>query len=102
LTAPRRGRTVPACHDRQSSPLVAERFPIFVDAERVIADPVVRNLGWEWVHLDQCLTCGHVGCCDSSRGRHADGHFRHTDHPVMRAVEPGEAWRWYYVDRVVG
>jgi len=43
---------VPACHDRRSSPLVAERFPIFVDAERVIADPVVRNLGWEWVHLD--------------------------------------------------
>jgi monovalent cation/hydrogen antiporter len=59
-------------------------------------------LGWEWVHLRQCLTCGHVGCCDSSRGRHADAHYHHTTHPVMRSVEPGEAWRWCYVDRLVG
>jgi monovalent cation/hydrogen antiporter len=59
-------------------------------------------LGWEWVHLRQCLTCGHAGCCDSSRGRHADAHFHHTHHPVMRSAEPGEAWRWCYVDRVVG
>ena len=59
-------------------------------------------LGREWVHLRQCLTCGHVGCCDSSRGRHAAGHFHDTDHPVMRSVEPGEAWRWCYIDRVLG
>ncbi len=45
---------------------------------------------------------GHVGCCDSSRGRHAAAHFRDHDHPVMRSVEPGEAWRWCYVDRLVG
>ena len=28
--------------------------------------------GDSWVHLRECLTCGHVGCCDSSvslRGR---------------------------------
>ena len=59
-------------------------------------------LGWDWVHLRQCLTCEHVGCCDSSRGRHAAGHFDTEHHPVMRSAEPGEAWRWCYVDRVLG
>ena len=56
--------------------------------------------GTEWVHLRLCLTCGHVGCCDSSVGRHASGHWRETGHPVMRSIEPGEAWRWCYVDEV--
>ena len=46
-----------------------------------------------------CLTCGHVGCCDSSRGRHATGHFEATGHPLMRSMEPGETWAWCYVDR---
>jgi CPA1 family monovalent cation:H+ antiporter len=54
------------------------------------------------VHLRQCLDCGHIGCCDSSRGRHADDHFHQTGHPVMRSAEPGEAWRWCYVDHIVG
>ncbi|MEO9240574.1 MAG: cation:proton antiporter, partial [Jatrophihabitantaceae bacterium] len=47
-----------------------------------------------WVHLRMCLSCGHVACCDSSEGQHADKHFATTGHPVMRSVEPGEAWRW--------
>ncbi|PPK67891.1 UBP-type zinc finger domain-containing protein [Actinokineospora auranticolor] len=51
-----------------------------------------------WVHLRLCLTCGHVGCCDSSPGKHASGHYRETDHPVMRSYEPGETWRWCFVD----
>ena len=51
-----------------------------------------------WAHLRMCLSCGHVGCCDSSPGRHAAAHFTATGHPVMRSVEPGEAWRWCYVD----
>jgi hypothetical protein len=51
-----------------------------------------------WVHLRKCLTCGHVACCDSSRHRHATGHFHKTGHPVMRSFEPGEMWRWCYVD----
>jgi CPA1 family monovalent cation:H+ antiporter len=59
-------------------------------------------LGWTWVHLRRCLTCGHVGCCDSSKGRHARVHYHETAHPVMRSIEPGEAWRWCFVDRVVG
>jgi len=25
-------------------------------------------------------------------------HFHETEHPVMRSFEPGEAWRWCYVD----
>lgn len=58
--------------------------------------------GIEWVHLRLCLTCGHVGCCDSSIGNHATGHFHDTTHPVMRSFEPGEAWRWCYADEIVG
>jgi Na+/H+ antiporter len=58
--------------------------------------------GTRWVHLRLCLTCGHVGCCDSSPQRHADRHFHETDHPVMRSFEPGEAWRWCYVDERLG
>lgn len=58
--------------------------------------------GTSWVHLRMCLTCGYVGCCDSSERRHADGHFHSTGHPVMRSVEPGEAWRWCYVDELLG
>ncbi len=57
--------------------------------------------GLKWVHLRLCLSCGHVGCCDSSIGRHAAQHYRGTEHPVMRSFEPGEAWRWCYVDELV-
>jgi uncharacterized UBP type Zn finger protein len=52
-----------------------------------------------WVHLRICMTCGHVGCCDSSRNKHATAHFRRTDHPIVRSLEPGETWGWCYVDQ---
>jgi uncharacterized UBP type Zn finger protein len=55
--------------------------------------------GKPWVHLRLCLTCGHVGCCDSSPGRHATQHARHAAHPVMASYEPGERWGWCYVDQ---
>ena len=55
-------------------------------------------LGDNWVHLRTCLTCGHVGCCDSSPNRHAAQHFDRTHHPVIQSAEPGETWRWCYVD----
>ena len=58
--------------------------------------------GLTWVHLRACAECGNVGCCDSSVGKHADAHFAETGHPVMRSIEPGEAWRWCYVDEVLG
>ncbi len=60
-----------------------------------------RALGvTDWVHLRMCLTCGELACCDSSPNRHATGHFEQTGHPVMRSAEPGEAWRWCYLDEV--
>jgi uncharacterized UBP type Zn finger protein len=58
-------------------------------------------LGARWVHLRRCLRCGHVGCCDSSRHKHATGHFHATGHPVVKSFEPGEDWRWCYVDGVM-
>ena len=54
--------------------------------------------GDTWVHLRLCLSCGHVGCCDSSRNKHATKHFHATKHPLVRSIEPGEAWIWCYVD----
>jgi uncharacterized UBP type Zn finger protein len=54
-----------------------------------------------WVHLRMCLTCGHVGCCDSSKNKHATKHFHATSHPIVRSIEPGERWRWCYVDELV-
>jgi len=56
--------------------------------------------GTTWVHLRMCILCGHVGCCDASQGKHATKHFRATDHPLMRSLEPGENWGWCYVDEV--
>lgn len=58
--------------------------------------------GTRWVHLRLCLDCGHIGCCDSSPGRHATAHFTETGHPVMRSFEPGESWRWCYIDEITG
>lgn len=57
-------------------------------------------IGGTWLHLRQCLACGRVGCCDRSPNRHATAHFRAAGHPVIRSVEPGESWRWCYVDEV--
>jgi len=54
--------------------------------------------GSRWVHLRVCLSCGFVGCCDSSKNRHATAHFWATQHPVVRSLEPGESWRWCYLD----
>jgi len=56
------------------------------------------QMGAEWVHLRLCLSCGHVGCCDSSPNRHATKHFRRTQHPVMASFEPRERWAWCFVD----
>jgi len=58
--------------------------------------------GLAWVHLRLCLDCGNVGCCSSSPGNHAERHFHEVGHPVMRSFEPGEAWRWCYVDDLLG
>lgn len=57
--------------------------------------------GDPWVHLRMCLICGHVGCCDSSINKHATKHFHLTKHPIIRSIEPGESWKWCYVDEIV-
>lgn len=54
-----------------------------------------------WVHLRLCLTCGHVGCCDSSKNKHATKHFQSTGHPVIRSFERGENWMWCYADNII-
>jgi len=56
------------------------------------------RIGARWVHLRMCMTCGHVGCCNSSPNRHATAHHRATGHPIMRSIEPGETWLWCSVD----
>ena len=58
--------------------------------------------GDTWVHLRLCTDCGHVGCCDSSKNKHATKHFHQTKHPVVRSIEPGETWTWCYVDEMMG
>jgi monovalent cation/hydrogen antiporter len=58
--------------------------------------------GTKWVALRECKNCGHVGCCDSSVGKHATGHFHQTKHPVMRSVMAGDSWDWCYIDEVMG
>lgn len=55
-------------------------------------------LGDRWVHLRICMTCGHVGCCNDSKNRHATMHFHATGHPIIQSFEPGESWRYCYVD----
>ena len=56
--------------------------------------------GGRWVHLRLCLTCGHVGCCDSSPNRHASKHAAASEHPLVQSFEPDEDWLWCYVDEV--
>lgn len=58
------------------------------------------KLGQQWVHLRLCRTCGHVGCCDQSPGRHATKHFNTTSHPIIEGYDPPEHWGWCYVDEV--
>src|SRR5438876_934526 len=57
--------------------------------------------GDTWVHLRLCLSCGHVGCCDSSKNKHATKHYHKTSHPIIRSFEPGENWRWCYPDQML-
>jgi uncharacterized UBP type Zn finger protein len=58
------------------------------------------KMGDTWVHLRGCLHCGHVGCCDQSKNRHATKHFHATKHPVVQSLEPGESWKWCYIDEI--
>ena len=56
------------------------------------------QMGDTWVHLRVCKICGHVGCCDDSKNKHARKHFESTGHPIMQSIEPGEEWGWCFID----
>lgn len=65
-------------------------------------DPVCQEcleMGDTWIHLRMCTECGHIGCCDSSKNKHATKHFHREEHPVVLSAEPGERWAWCYVDK---
>ena len=59
------------------------------------------EMGDTWVNLRLCLICGHVGCCDSSKNKHATKHFHETQHPMIVSFQPNEDWLWCYHDEVV-
>jgi uncharacterized UBP type Zn finger protein len=63
-------------------------------------DECLQTGSW-WVHLRLCLSCGHVGCCDSSPNKHATKHFHRTSHPIVKSLEPGEDWGWCYTDQLM-
>ncbi len=58
------------------------------------------KIGSRWLHLRMCMTCGKIGCCDSSPNKHARRHAQEDDHPIARSAEPGEDWSWCFVDEV--
>ena len=58
------------------------------------------KIGARWVHLRLCQMCGHVGCCDSSKNKHATKHFNQTKHPIVKSFEPNEDWGWCYEDEL--
>ena len=64
--------------------------------ERVCPECV--KLGDSWVHLRICMVCGHVGCCDSSKNKHATKHFKTSAHPIVKSIQAGEDWAWCYID----
>jgi len=58
------------------------------------------KIGSRWVHLRMCMSCGKIGCCDSSPNRHASRHAAEVGHPIARSAEPRETWSWCFVDEV--
>ena len=58
-------------------------------------------IGDTWVHLRYCVACGHTGCCDSSKNKHARAHAGSTGHGVVRSKEPGEHWAYCFPDDAI-
>ena len=57
-------------------------------------------MGDTWVHLRLCRTCGHVGCCDDSKNRHARKHFQQSKHAIISSFERGEDWSLCFIDEI--
>ena len=87
-------KVVPAC-EHVADAVIADVPSDVAGCEECLAR------GGRWVHLRMCQTCGHIGCCDNSPGRHATGHHAETGHPIIRSAEPGEDWSWCYVDELM-
>jgi Na+/H+ antiporter len=88
--------TIAACEHLKAAPRDVDSRVEFE------CEDCVRDGFTAWVHLRKCLECGHMACCDSSPRKHASAHFDGTGHPVMRSAEPGEEWRWCFVDNRLG
>jgi CPA1 family monovalent cation:H+ antiporter len=88
--------TIAACEHLAEAPRDTQS-----EVERECQDCVLEGRT-AWVHLRKCLSCGHMACCDSSPRQHASRHFQTDHHPVMRSAEPGEEWRWCFVDNRLG
>lgn len=58
------------------------------------------RMGGRWVHLRMCMSCGHIGCCDSSTNKHASAHNASSGHPLIQSYEPGEDWWWCFPDEL--
>ena len=84
-----------------ASPCKHLSHPRITSTSKHVCEECIKT-GDTWVHLRLCMECGHVGCCDSSRNKHATKHFHATQHPVIRSIEPGETWTWCYVDEIMG
>jgi uncharacterized UBP type Zn finger protein len=94
--------------EKEDRKVAAERKKLQCSHLYMIQDVTPHTVGCEeclamgdtWVHLRICKVCGHVGCCDDSKNKHATKHFHATGHPIMQSIEPGEDWMWCFVDHI--
>lgn len=77
-----------------------DQIRVVADRDKVQGCEDCLKIGGTWVHLRMCLTCGYVGCCNSSPNRHARKHWKATGHPIIQSVEPGEDWVWCQIDNM--
>jgi uncharacterized UBP type Zn finger protein len=77
-----------------------DQIRVFELPEPIAGCAECLKTGDRWVHLRMCLSCGEIGCCNSSPNKHASRHARQAGHAIARSAEPGEAWSWCYVDDV--
>ena len=101
-TQNRAGGPAPGTHIERTTvmPDICEHLTTADDAPaRTAGCEECLQSGSTWVELRRCLQCGHIGCCDSSKNKHATKHYHRTRHPVIQSFQPGETWKWCYVDQ---
>ncbi len=76
----------------------ADEMQILDPPDELVCEECVANSSYKWVHLRLCTSCGHVGCCDSSKYKHATKHFQESEHPIISSLESEENWAWCYAD----